>query len=119
MDGQPASDTPSSQPTPATVAPSPAAKPAAAPAHRLGPWLLRLVILAIAVAVLGVLATNWDRWVGTDVRQTTHDAYVRGDITPLSAQVEGYVRKVAVGDFQMVKAGDLLVVTNDDDYQAK
>lgn len=119
MDAQPASDTPSSQPTPAAAGSSTEPKPAAPPAHRLGPWLLRLVILAIAIAVLGLLATNWDRWVGTATRQTTDDAYVRGDITPLSAQVEGYVRKVAVGDFQMVKAGDLLVEINDDDYRAK
>jgi membrane fusion protein, multidrug efflux system len=119
MDGQPPSETPSSPPTGTAAGPSAEAKPPAAPAHRIGPWLLRLVILAIAIAVLGLLATRWDRWVGAATRQTTDDAYVRGDITPLSAQVEGYVRKVAVGDFQMVKAGDLLVEINDDDYKAR
>ncbi|HEX4571809.1 MAG TPA: HlyD family secretion protein [Dongiaceae bacterium] len=87
--------------------------------HWIRAGLLRLVILALAVGVLFLLATRWDVWVGLRSRQTTDDAYVRGDITPLSAQVEGYVRLVAVGDFQMVKAGDLLVQINDDDYQAR
>jgi membrane fusion protein (multidrug efflux system) len=37
---------------------------------------------------------QWNRWVGTSTRQVTDDAYVRGDITPLSAKIEGYVRTV-------------------------
>jgi membrane fusion protein (multidrug efflux system) len=94
-------------------------KRAAAPSHWITAGLLRLVILALAIGVLFLLATRWDVWVGLRSRQTTDDAYVRGDITPLSAQVEGYVRLVAVRDFQMVKAGDLLVQIDDDDYQAR
>ena len=66
-----------------------------------------------------LFATQWDRWVGLAVRQITDDAYVRGDITPLSAQVEGYVRRVPVDDFQRVKQGELLVQIEDDDYRAR
>jgi membrane fusion protein (multidrug efflux system) len=66
-----------------------------------------------------LFATQWDRWVGLSVRQVTDDAYVRGDITPLSAQVTGYVRRVAVDDFQRVKQGELLVQIEADDYRAK
>ena len=95
------------------------AKRATVRSHWVRAGLLRLVILALAVGVLFLLATRWDVWVGLRSRQTTDDAYVRGDITPLSAQVEGYVRLVAVGDFQMVKAGELLVQIDDDDYQAR
>jgi membrane fusion protein (multidrug efflux system) len=74
----------------------------------------------LAAGVLVVLfATQWDRWVGLAVRQVTDDAYVRGDITPLSAHVEGYVRRVPVDDFQRVKEGDLLVEIEDDDYRAR
>jgi len=94
-------------------------KRAAPPSQWIRAGLLRLVILALAIGVLFLLAIRWDVWVGLRSRQTTDDAYVRGDITPLSAQVEGYVRLVAVGDFQMVKAGDLLVQIDDDDYQAR
>src|SRR6202163_1154211 len=91
----------------------------AKPPHRLGPWLLRLVILVIAGGIVALLATRWEVWLGQASHQTTDDAYARGDITPLSAQVEGYVRRVAVGDFQLVKAGDPLVEIDDQDYQAR
>jgi membrane fusion protein, multidrug efflux system len=126
MEGNPASTVlnPSGPPPasgqPAT-APSPSATPkqAAEAPHRTGAWLLRLAILVIAGGIVALLATRWDVWVGQASRQTTDDAYARGDITPLSAQVEGYVRRVAVGDFQLVKSGDLLVQIDDDDYQAR
>jgi membrane fusion protein, multidrug efflux system len=80
---------------------------------------VRLAILVAAGVIVVLFATQWDRWVGLAVRQVTDDAYVRGDITPLSAQVEGYVRRVAVDDFQRVKQGDPLVEIEDDDYRAK
>jgi multidrug efflux pump subunit AcrA (membrane-fusion protein) len=35
------------------------------------------------------------------------------------AKIEGYVRKVAVSDFQRVKVGDLLVLIEDDNYRAR
>jgi membrane fusion protein (multidrug efflux system) len=44
---------------------------------------------------------------------------VRGDITLLSVKVEGYVPRVPVNDFQLVKAGGLLVEIEDDDYRAR
>jgi membrane fusion protein, multidrug efflux system len=126
MEGNPASTVLNpSGPPPASgqppTAPSPSATPkqAAEPPHRTGAWLLRLAILVIAGGIVALLATRWDVWVGQASRQTTDDAYARGDITPLSAQVEGYVRRVAVGDFQLVKSGDLLVQIDDDDYQAR
>jgi membrane fusion protein (multidrug efflux system) len=79
----------------------------------------RLLILAVAGGIVVLFATQWDRWVGGASRQTTDDAYVRGDITPLSAQVDGYVAHVPVNDFQQVKAGELLVAIDDADYRAK
>jgi hypothetical protein len=46
-------------------------------------------------AVTTMFATQWDRWVGDNSTRDryTDDAYIRGDVTPLSAQVEGYVRQ--------------------------
>jgi membrane fusion protein (multidrug efflux system) len=66
-----------------------------------------------------VFALRWDSCVGRRIAQTTDDAYVRADLTPLSAKIEGYVRNVAVNDFQHVKAGNLLVQIEDDDYKAR
>src|SRR5437868_544210 len=93
------------------------------PRARRWPWsaitLVRLSVLLAAVVIVVLFATQWDRWVGLSVRQVTDDAYVRGDITPLSAHVEGYVRRVPVGDFQRVKQGEVLVEIEDDDYRAR
>src|SRR5690242_17667640 len=126
MEGRPASTVlnpsgspPASGQPPPSPSPSAAAKQAAEPPHRTGAWLLRLAILVIAGGIVALLATRWDVWVGRSSRQTTDDAYVRGDITPLSAQIEGYVNRVAVGDFQLVKAGDPLIEIDDRDYQAQ
>ena len=78
-----------------------------------------LAILLLAGALVALFATRWDVWVGRSIRQTTDDAYLRSDITPLSAKIEGYVRRVPVDDFEYVKKGDLLVEIVDDDYRAR
>ncbi len=56
---------------------------------------------------------------GGKVEQVTDDAYVRGDVTPLSTKVAGIVRAVDVADYQQVHKGDLLVELQDDDYRAQ
>src|SRR5215813_3144527 len=108
----------------ASVLPEPAQRaPPDMPRARQRPWswitLVRLAVLIAAGVIVVLFATQWDRWVGLAVRQVTDDAYVRGDITPLSAQVEGYVRRVPVDDFQRVKKGEVLVEIEDDDYRAR
>jgi membrane fusion protein, multidrug efflux system len=108
-----------------TVLPVPPAQqaPTEEPRPRRHAWfgitLVRLAVLLAAGVVVVLFATQWDRWVGLAVRQVTDDAYVRGDITPLSAQIEGYVRRVPVDDFRRVKGGELLVEIEDDDYRAR
>jgi membrane fusion protein, multidrug efflux system len=76
-------------------------------------------ILAIAATLAILFSSRWDAWVGARADQTTDDAYVKGDFTPLSAKIDGYVRKVPINDFQPVKAGQLLVEIEDDDYKAR
>src|SRR6266851_3656753 len=85
----------------------------------LGGIPITIALLLLAGVVVTLFITRWDVWVGASVRQTTDDAYVRGDITPLSAKIEGYVRRVPVNDFQQVKEGDLLIEIEDDDYRAR
>ena len=81
--------------------------------------LVRLGILSLAAGIAILFMVRWDSWVGARVDQTTDDAYVKGDLTPLSAKVDGYVRKVPVNDYERVKAGELLVEIEDDDYKAR
>jgi membrane fusion protein, multidrug efflux system len=81
--------------------------------------IIRIFIVLLAVLLLAVVAVDWNLWVGSTVLQTTDDAYLQADITPLAAKSQGYVRSVPVQDFQEVKAGDLLVEIVDDDYRAQ
>ncbi len=78
-----------------------------------------LLVLLLAAAVLVTLTRNWNSWEGGHVEQVTDDAYVRGDLTPLSTKVAGIVRQVNVSDYQQVHKGDLLVQLEDNDYQAE
>jgi membrane fusion protein (multidrug efflux system) len=73
----------------------------------------------LALAVLITITRNWNGWEGGKVEQVTDDAYVRGDLTPLSTKVTGIVRTVNVADYQQVRKGDLLVELQDDDYRAQ
>jgi len=78
-----------------------------------------LFVVLLALAVLITLTRNWNAWEGGKVEQATDDAIVRGDLTPLSTKVAGIVRSVRVSDYQRVRAGELLVELQDDDYQAQ
>lgn len=106
-------DAPSRQAVQPPSSPQPAAPPVT-----WNPWLVRLAVLGLAAVLVVVLATRWDRWAGSATRQTTNDAYLQSDITPLSAQVAGVIRDMPVGDFQRVRAGDPVAVIVDDDYRA-
>src|SRR5215475_10395278 len=103
----------SDEPNPADRAE--AGTPAKRRFQRIIPWLLVLVAAGILFAIIG----GWNRWVGGGGTQKTDDAYLRSDITPLSTKVSGTVQSVAVGDYQRVKAGDLLVQLKDDDFKAQ
>jgi membrane fusion protein, multidrug efflux system len=116
-----AASTPAPIPTPATTAAVPPEHAAPQPkAH--WPWLkyaTPIVVVLLAIAVLVTLTRNWNAWEGGKIEQVTDDAYVRGDLTPLSTKVAGIVRSVKVSDYQKVRAGDLLVELQDDDFQAQ
>jgi membrane fusion protein, multidrug efflux system len=78
-----------------------------------------ILVVILALAVLVTITRNWNAWEGGKVEQVTDDAYVRGDLTPLSTKVAGIVRAVEVADYQQVHKGDLLVELQDDDYRAQ
>jgi membrane fusion protein, multidrug efflux system len=80
---------------------------------------LRLYLVLLAAGLIVVVTREWDEWVGSATYQTTDDAYLQADSTPLAAQVPGYVHQILVHDFERVKAGDTLVEIVDDDYRAR
>ena len=82
-------------------------------------YVTPLLVVALALGVLITITRNWNAWEGGKVEQITDDAYVRGDLTPLSTKVAGIVRSVHVADFQRVHKGELIVELQDDDYRAQ
>jgi membrane fusion protein (multidrug efflux system) len=82
-------------------------------------YLTPVLVVILVLAVLVTITRNWNAWEGGKVEQVTDDAYVRGDLTPLSTKVAGIVRAVNVADYQQVHKGDVLVELQDDDYQAQ
>lgn len=78
-----------------------------------------VLVVLLAAAVVVTITWNWNSWEGGRVEQVTDDAYVRGDLTPLSTKVPGIVREVKISDYQQVHKGDVLVQLQDDDYQAQ
>ncbi len=96
----------------------PASTDALSPARSWVYPLLRVVFVAAAGFLVWYVAGHWNRWTGAARYEKTDDAYMTGDITPLSAKVSGYIEKVAVGDYQTVRKGDLIVQIEDSDYRA-
>jgi membrane fusion protein (multidrug efflux system) len=85
-------------------------------------WLypaLRVIILVAAAWLVWYVAGHWNRWTGAVRLESTDDAFVAGDVTPLSAHVSGYIKEVAVDDFQAVHRGDLIGVIDPSDYEAQ
>src|ERR1700757_217989 len=108
-------------PAPSPVPPAPRVVEQV-PSHSKPAWQqygTPLIILLLAAAIVVTITRNWNGWEGGRIEQVTNDAYVRGDLTPLSTKVAGLVREVKVNDYQQVQKGDLLVQLDDDDYKAQ
>jgi membrane fusion protein (multidrug efflux system) len=81
-------------------------------------WIIPLVVLLAAAGLLFGIAGHWTGWQEGRPNQETDDAYLKADVTPLSTRISGTVKRVSVGDYQRVKAGQALIELDDDDYQA-
>jgi membrane fusion protein (multidrug efflux system) len=115
--------------SPVSVEPgAPASKPKApekeqsSAARRASDWqkyVTPVLVALLAVAILITITRKWNSWEGGKTDQVTDDAYVRGDLTPLSTKVAGIVFAVHVSDYQEVHKGDLLVELQDSDFQSQ
>jgi membrane fusion protein, multidrug efflux system len=78
----------------------------------------RSLIFVAAVAVLLIIVTRWNQWESDSEWQSTDDAFLQADLTPIASKVSGYIKAIPVQDFDRVHAGDVLAEIVDDDYQA-
>ena len=77
----------------------------------------RLRLLAAIVVIVILAAGGW-LW-ATSGRESTDDAQVDANVTPMAARVGGTVINVAVRDNQQVKAGDVLVELDPRDFDVR
>ena len=78
----------------------------------------RALVFIIALTILIIVTTRWNRWQGAAGWQATDDAYLQSDLVPIAAKVPGYVTAEPVQDYQRVRAGQLIAQVYDGDYRA-
>jgi membrane fusion protein, multidrug efflux system len=78
----------------------------------------RSLAFLVAIGTAAIVATRWTRWVGGPGWQSTNDAYLEADLTPIAAKVGGYVRELPIQDYERVHKGQVLAQLVDDDYRA-
>ena len=85
--------------------------------RRIGRREVALAGVAVVVLLLAYWAGHW-LLVGRHL-VATDNAYVRADISLMSAKIEGYVRAVPAVENSNVRAGDVLVEIDPTDYEAR
>jgi membrane fusion protein, multidrug efflux system len=75
--------------------------------------------VAATVALAASTAMTPGRWIAPLRSTSTENAYVQGDVTPISPKISGYIAEAAIRDHQAVRAGDVLFRIDDSDYRAR
>ena len=81
--------------------------------------LIPLMVLVATIFLVIVYASDWKLWDGQGSSQSTNDAYIRADVTPLSTKVSGTVASVLINDFDTVKKGQVIAELRNDDFTAR
>lgn len=78
----------------------------------------KFTFILIGIVTLGVVYGGY-KYIHSQSHETTDDAQVEQNMTPIIPRVTGYVEKVYVKDNQFVKKGDTLFVIDNSDYKVK
>ncbi|HUC50075.1 MAG TPA: HlyD family secretion protein [Xanthobacteraceae bacterium] len=78
----------------------------------------RLLVGLVLIAAAGGAWYGLDWWTVGRFFQDTDDAYVGGNVTPISPHISGFIAEITVKDNQRVKAGQLLIRIDDRDVRA-
>jgi membrane fusion protein, multidrug efflux system len=81
---------------------------------------LRRALLALLACVIAAAGARffYDWWTVGRFIETTDDAYVGGDVTPISPHVAGFVAEILVKDNDYVRSGQPLIRLDDRDFRA-
>ena len=84
-------------------------------------WLRKRVLGPLLCLILIAVSTPYglQLWRYYQIHETTDDAYVTGDIVPISARVSGTVMTVYASEHQQVEDGQLLAELDPDDFAAR
>lgn len=78
---------------------------------------IRFIVLAVVLIAGGYIAYTKISFALN--HETTDNAQVETQITPVLPRVSGYVKSIAVSDYDSVQTGQLLVQLDDDELQAQ
>src|SRR5512138_2820854 len=79
----------------------------------------QLGVLALTcVAAVSGSGYGYYWWTTSRFIESTNDAYVGGNVTPISPHIAGFVAEILVTDNQRVDAGQVLVRLDDRDVRA-
>jgi membrane fusion protein, multidrug efflux system len=107
------------QPAPANAPTAPEATAPQRPPRDLAKFVVPLVVIGAVCVLVGISTQQFDQWTAGADTQTTDNAYIRADLSHLSARAAGNVVAVKVNDFDRVKAGDVILQIDPSDYEAK
>lgn len=92
-----------------------AAAPSAAPRKR--GRKRRIFLLVLLAAIIGGAYEGYHWWTVGRFEMSTDDAYLKTDMSVVSAKVGGYVASIAVADNAEVHTGEVIANIDDTDYQ--
>src|SRR5215475_4829204 len=78
---------------------------------------LRFIIIGAVLIVGGIFAYSKISFALS--HETTDNAQVETQITPVLPRVSGYIKHIAVNDYDSVKTGQLVVELDDDELQSQ
>ena len=79
-------------------------------------------IVLLTAASLALAGAGFGAWYWLAVaryHESTDNAYVEADIAAVAPKIAGYIRSLQVADNQQVHAGDVLVIIDERDFQAR
>ncbi len=88
---------------------------------RRGRGVIRVLVFGLIIVALIFAAAvyGWQWWTVGRYRESTNNAYIRGEITPISAKIQGYVAAVLVTDNQRVEKGATLLVIQPAEFEVR